>query len=77
VRCLSEGSLRILQVLDRYLNVKVNIYIKEGGLCLCEIPVKPLSKHGETHPNMEKNTKTNLLRYFDSPFHMNVVITFW
>lgn len=52
-------SLRIIAILNRYLNVKVNIYIKEGGLCLCEIPIKPLTKYEKRHPKTEEKNLQN------------------
>lgn len=72
--------IRIIAVLNRYLNLEVNIYIKEGGLCLCKIPIKPLTKYEKTHPKMEKNTSRTLdLSFagaFGSSFHTDIVITF-
>lgn len=74
------SSLRIIAVLNRYLNVEVNIYIKEGGLCLCEIPIKPLTKYEKTHPKMEEKTSRTLDFSFSGVFgrffHTDIVITF-
>lgn len=81
VRCLlgEFRSLRITEVLNKYLKVKINIYIKEGGLCLCEIPIKPLTKYEKTHPKMEKKTSTNLdlpfAGVFGRSFHTDIVTT--
>lgn len=44
-----------MQVLNIYLNVKVCIYVKEFGLCLCEITIKSLTKHEKTHPKVGQN----------------------